>query len=215
MRRLAIILAALAIPVCARPQPAPPTALQVAAARAEADSILAKTGTGDLFENITDGEIPQLRHRASGMVCFFNADGVGNSIFVYPNGPRGDDVSCGRNIAGAAITQYATRAPRPVTATQLLASVLSEIRSVHGELVPDRGEWRNMSAPTAPEILRARFTYAKGDPQVFSRAAAAVAGQWLISQRLTAPRDKARDADFIAEATMLAATLKVAEDASK
>ena len=57
-----------------------------------------------------------VRHRLSGLLCFFEADAHGLRLTVFP-GSRGEDVSCNQMTAdGQAVTTYFTRYDQPYSA---------------------------------------------------------------------------------------------------
>lgn len=126
LARLTFIAALAFAPVATAQDAAPPaTAEQVAAARAEADRIIATAQAGDLVVNITGNAHPMVRHKASGLICIFNDAPEVNRISIYP-GPRGDDVSCSTKDepTGAETTVYATRYdPMPTEQEALTYSV--------------------------------------------------------------------------------------------
>ncbi|RZJ31833.1 MAG: hypothetical protein EON85_02730 [Brevundimonas sp.] len=95
----------------AQDAPAPATPEQVAAARTEADRIIAAAGAADLFTNITGNANPMVRHRGSGLICIFRNVPEIDRITIYPGGQRGDDVGCNTvdPANGAETTVYATR----------------------------------------------------------------------------------------------------------
>jgi hypothetical protein len=136
-----VFFAALALaPIAAAQEPAPATPEQIAAARAEADAIIARSEAGEFFENATTSETPQARHVRSGMVCSFTAGDPRNTIAMYPvvadGPPRGDDVSCGAWWGPTYVSSYATRYPQQYSAEQLFAGAVQDIRSA----------WQNVSA---------------------------------------------------------------------
>jgi hypothetical protein len=80
---LAVVLA-LAGAASAQTPPAPPqpTPEQLAANRAEADRIIARTGHPEMFENVSAGELARVRHKPSGAICNFAVDDRDHRIDV-------------------------------------------------------------------------------------------------------------------------------------
>lgn len=140
-------LAFLAALLCAHPaasqepeQQATPTAEQIATARAEADRIITAASVEAFFENVTTGDTPLARHKASGMICVFNIDDPRDKIHSYPaqeGGPQqGDDMSCASWWGSTFVSTFATRYPQQYTAEQLFSGAISEIQQ----------NWENVEA---------------------------------------------------------------------
>jgi hypothetical protein len=106
-----VLMAVLALAPPAVAQDAP-SAEAMAAARDQADRIIAAAEAEGVFENITHDALPRLKHLRSGMTCVFDPGAARNNVHIYPVTPatpeRGDNVSCGTNFGGAALTTYAT-----------------------------------------------------------------------------------------------------------
>jgi hypothetical protein len=141
--RLAFLAALLcALPAAAQEseQQAAPTAEQIATARAEADRIIAAASAGAFFENVTTGDTPLARHKASGMICVFNINDPRDKIFFYPaqeGGPQhGDDMSCASWWGSTFVSTFATRYPQQYAAEQLFSAAISDIQQ----------NWQNVEA---------------------------------------------------------------------
>ena len=122
----------------AQAAPAPSTPAEIAAAKAEADRLIATANAGAYFTNVTEGGAPSVRHTASGMICRFEPGQPLNNIRVYPARPEapvaGEDVSCGTNAVGGAFTVYATRyKPMPSEADDMREAV-RQMREAYGEI---------------------------------------------------------------------------------
>ncbi|MDP1629943.1 MAG: hypothetical protein Q8L66_00810 [Caulobacter sp.] len=200
-------LARRALPEAAAPaqQPAlpvpPPTEPQaVARAQAEADNAIANAEIGDLFENITDGEFPSVRHRLSGMVCDWDP-GTDILLHAFEGMPRGEDVSCGNTTLGVTFTLYATRYPERPTAKEIVDGSIPAIRQVFTDVQAYDGAAVSMNreGDDQPKIATARMTARIGGRKVFTRSSAVVVGEWVIAQRVTAPVSDAATADLMAE----------------
>lgn len=131
-------------------------------AKAEGERILAEARASDLFENVTaDDGATRLRHKASGMVCIFEAAASGNVVRVYPPSimtpNRGDDVSCGNTMMGATFTLYATRYRTMPTEAQDMASSVAGIRTNWTNVQPLEGAFGVASVEGRPVPLFAAF----------------------------------------------------------
>lgn len=134
------VAAQIALPNIQAPEASPQ---EVAAARAQADQIIAAADARAHFTNVTRDRAPAVRHNASGMVCRFEPGSTRNSIRVYgvrANAPTpGDDVSCGTNAGGGGFTIYATRyKPMPSEAEDMREAV-RQMQATYGELKPYEG----------------------------------------------------------------------------
>jgi hypothetical protein len=119
------------------------TAQEVAAARAQADQIIATANAQAYFTNVTSDRTPAVKHDASGMVCRFEPGSTRNSIRIYaprPNAPvQGEDVSCGTSVGDGGFTIYATRyKPLPSEADDMREAV-RQMQATYGELKPYEG----------------------------------------------------------------------------
>ncbi len=129
-------LAAVGPAVAPNPR-TPPSPEEIAAARSAADRLVADAHADDLFENITTGRGPTVRHRASGLYCSFSEKSVGR-ILIPSSADRGDRVACEERFEYWATTVSARRAPADVTAEQELAVEVQSDRSAHPDLEPSR-----------------------------------------------------------------------------
>lgn len=178
----------------------PPTPEDIAAARANADAVIAKFGVADLFDNVTVGAIPSVRHKASGLVCHVDIDSPISNIHVYEGLPRGEDVSCNSRILTVTETLYATRYPQRPTAEMIVDASIEAIRQNFTKVKPFEGPSLSISTgetdlPTPVTVrLQARL---QGKP-VYTRSSAVVVGDWVFAQRVTAPLDDQMMADILA-----------------
>ena len=144
--RLIFIAALLAAPATQAQEPAHATAEQIAAARAEVDTIIARSEAGEFFENVTTNETPQAKHTRSGMICSFTPGDPRNTIAFYPvvadGPPKGDDVSCATWWNSTYVTTYATRYPQQYSAEQLFSSAVQDIRTAWQNVTAVEGEVR-------------------------------------------------------------------------
>ncbi|WP_271164284.1 hypothetical protein ACETKC_13165 [Brevundimonas intermedia] len=131
------------------------------AAKAEGDRILAEGRAADVFDNITEDGVTRLRHKASGMICIFDAAARGNVVRIYPQSRmtpnRGDDVSCGSTLMGATFTIYATRYQVMPSEAQDMASSVAGIRDNWSNVQPLTGAFGVASVEGRPTPLFAAF----------------------------------------------------------
>ncbi len=179
------------------------TAEEIALATSLANAAIAKAKVGDLFENVTDSNVPAVRHKLSGMVCKFDPDKE-LSIHVYDGLPRGDDVSCSDQTLSITQTLYATRYPQRPTARQIVEASLvairqrfTDIKAYEGTAVSIKREGKDL-----PQIATSRMEAKLDGQAVFSKSSAVVIGDWVIAQRVTGPITEATVADLLAEMTL-------------
>ncbi|MFN3536017.1 MAG: hypothetical protein ACK4Y4_01050 [Brevundimonas sp.] len=102
-----------------------------AAARAEAEALIAAAGAEGVFENVTTDTVPTLRHVQSGLTCHFTPGAATNSVTVYPEAPgldRGDNVGCNTRGQNMDVTVYATRYAHDYSAAEVLNDAIAAIR---------------------------------------------------------------------------------------
>lgn len=143
----------------------------------------------DLFENETgaDGTANiALRHRASGFLCLMEPGQRLNSVAVYPNLHRGDDVGCNTVTSSGTRTTNFTRDDH--TDEQTLLGAASEIEARFPDAVkappPTRVIPMAGAGSTFPVPKSARYLTTNTLEEVIS---AHVDG-WLVEDRFTAPR---------------------------
>lgn len=106
-------------------------------AGATGDRILSDGQAGDIFRNVTEGDVIQLKHPASGMICRFDPAASLNNVRIYPQRPgvpdRGDDVGCG-TTTGMAFTIYATRYRPAGSESTAMTQAISEIEGIWGDV---------------------------------------------------------------------------------
>jgi hypothetical protein len=174
-------------------------------ASAEARALIARAGAEDLFSDATDGTVPGVRHLRSGMVCTFEPGDPQNGITIFPNGVRGDDVSCSTDLKEIHVTLYATRYPADQTIDALMTGAVASIRQVWRDVEPYSGRTVTMTAK-APGFDRVtqRFQAVRDGRKVFTKVTLAKAGDWTIMLRVTAPIELAVTADLYGEVKMIA-----------
>ncbi|MFC7379122.1 hypothetical protein [Brevundimonas sp. GCM10030266] len=207
--RLTFIAALAFAPMAAAQDatPAPATSEQLAAARAEADRLIAVAEAGDLFVNITGNANPMVRHRGSGLICIFRSFSEINRITIYPGGERGEDVSCSTldPETSAETTVYATKyAPLP-SEEAILADAMRAITQRFPSARAYEGDIVNVTADDVAPITAAFLIETNLGPR-FTMATVEHLDGWGFKLRATGPADKAREISAFANtgfATML------------
>ena len=195
--RLAIAAAAFAAFLPAVGAKATPVA-----ARVEADAIIRAAGAGDLFENVTTGTSPEVRHRASGLVCEFEPGALDNRITIDATRWRSEDVACETRVLGALQTQSIVRKPAAFSLDDMFDYFLSDIARAHPDARPAKGGFavaKSQGGPALPERRTRRLTYAADGQESFARLSVAQVGDWIVEQRVTAQAKDAFAADLAAE----------------
>ena len=177
-----------------------------ASARRMAASIITAANAGDLFDNVTNSSSPTVRHKASGLTCYFDSNPQSN-IRIFPGLPRGDDVSCGSYAGGAVETLYATRPRRPMTLDRAFTVYRREVLAANPTAKTYDGPVAATApgVPDLPERRTARFEYMFQGHPVFSRLSVAIVGDWIIEQRVSGPQVKAQEIDALGEDLMVVA----------
>lgn len=204
-----IVVAAFAVtcPVLAQSTSASepkPTPQQIAAARAEADAIIKTADAADVFENITDSNLPTVRHRLSGAVCGFEPGKSLNQIHIFSGPPRGDDVSCETQMMDIEQSLIITRWKQRFNTDQALGIAVMAIKKRWPEAQPWVGQVVTMKSDDAslPEYKTARFSIQLDGRPTFTRATVSTVGEWSVLQRTTAPASAAMASDLVAETSM-------------
>jgi hypothetical protein len=200
VKHLSISVLALALASAASAQtPAPsprPVPAQLAANRAEADRIIAKTGHRELFENVSVGELARVRHKPSGAVCDFGIDDVDHGIDVIaPDamaGARGptENIRChasGKDgmVIGQTVARLSRKAPLDLLAQVAAFAFRSELSST-GTVTeaPDTG-----GGQTLVPSKTVRFIVSNAGKDRFARREVAVIGDWNVASDFMAPAD--------------------------
>lgn len=204
---------ALSAPALAQtPAPAAAPLLESpAAARAAADDLIGAAHVGDLFENVTEGSEPVLRHRASGLKCSFGVAPAAwrqDQILIFHTGlPRGDDVGCNMHFERYMVSLDVSRLARTPTLDAMTAYYAKSVLAAHPKAEAYNGPY------VEPQGLRADFPpfhvvrFAFDDPggRQFSMLGVAVVNGWVIEERVTGPYDDARFGDLLGAGELVAA----------
>lgn len=189
---------------------------QIAAAKAEADKVIAASGAARWFVNATVDNLPAVRHWPSGMTCRFTL-GQRNVIRQYANDAEaGDNVSCSTVLivqggTKIVLTQYATRYHATRTVKQELDAAQASFRLRDPGAQTAAGPFRAVDAGigAAPAHETVRMEISDNGDRLFVRAAAASVGDWLVGQRVTAPISEEGTADAVGEILIAASALEV------
>jgi hypothetical protein len=181
---------------------AQPRTVPQGAARAEGDALLAQAKASDLFDNQTasDAQDIRLKHKASGLVCVFNAGEPANRVYVFSGAPRGDDIACATSGDVGERTLYASRTPGR-TLADAFAHDVAEVKKGH----PDWADYAlpagtdspilaMLNIPPMPPSKTARFIAG----HQFTSVSSAVYKDWSLEFRFTCPEET----DDIAAATV-------------
>lgn len=191
---LAAALISLSLPAVALAEAAPGAQPgradqnQVAAARAEADRLIAEGNAAAFFDNVTDGAAPAVQHRLSGMVCRFELGNPGNRVVIIPSPlPAGDDVACSIQRGDMVFTYYATRYPVDVSAEQAIRDAAAGIQNRYPNARPYSGSRMTMSADGASPTLIAAYIVSEPTGTFYTQALVTVVNDWVLKQRLSMP----------------------------
>ena len=203
----------LAAPALAAPGGSPTTAVaespeatvvEIAAARDEADRLIAEAEAEGIFENITGDGRPTVLHRSSGLVCQFERGNPENVVYVFPSPfPRGDDVGCNMPTGGYALTHYATRHTEPITAEAAAQIAVAAVRERLGEVREFSGDAVDYSSEGLPRTYRALMEVSAEGRDLFTSASTAEVSGWIFKQRLTTPLDDALNGQLVGVAAWL------------
>lgn len=204
MRR--VLFPAIAILVCAAPVMAEPggptvpasaaqspeaTVAEIAAARDEADRLIATAGAQAWFENVTDSASPTVLHVPSGLRCTFTGSPE-DQIVIFDEGQvrGGNDVGCVTYDPDLDIdlTLYATRyAPLP-SEQFILQSAIDAIRSRFPSAVPYQGDLASMEIDNRGAPLAAAFNIETNQGPKFTLVLVWHGDEWGYKARATGPQ---------------------------
>jgi len=212
---IAAACAALMAASAAQGQERAATPEQIAAAHAAADSIIGRSGVADLFENVTSGAEPKIRHRASGMLCYFGADPTQwrrDDVSVFPSGlPRGEDVGCNIWVKTFLISMDVTRFQPVPSLEQATTAYEGSVMRLHPNARHHTGRGHEVSAPQGlPPWRTVRYVFDDRGGQ-FSRLSVSVVNGWVIEQRTTGPLNDADFGDLASSVQLLAAIVSVSQ----
>jgi hypothetical protein len=210
-----IVLAALALSAPALAQTPAPAAAPLlespAAARAAANDLIALAHVSDLFENVTEGSEPVLRHRASGLKCSFGVAPTvwrQDAILVFQTGlPRGDDVGCNMHFERYLVSLDVSRLAKTPTLDAMTAYYAKSALAAHPKANAYAGPYvQPQGLPSDfPLFHIVRFAFDDPAGRQFSLLGVAVVNGWVIEERVTGPYDDARFGDLLGAGELVAA----------
>jgi hypothetical protein len=163
----------------------------LAQARAEGDSLLAQAKASDLFDNLTEpaGGAIRLKHKASGLICVFNAGDASNRLIVFDGPVRGEDIACSTGGEAGTRTLYLSHTPGRGL-DDAFAHDVAEVKKSHPGAEPyalprsmDSPVLQMLATPPMPANRTARFIV---DHQ-FTSVSSAVVKDWSLEFRFTCP----------------------------
>jgi hypothetical protein len=207
--KFAAIIVLCAAPCAALAQP--PT-LPRGEAKAEGDALLAGAKAGDLFDNVTpdDGIGIKLKHKASGLICEFNAGEPSNDLVVFQSAQRGDEIACTTGGPAGERTLYATHAPGR-TLDDAFAHDLAEVKRAHPgaqdyTLPAEAADGPILSLLTQALMPRSKTARFIAD-HTFTSVSSAMVGEWSLEFRYTCPEERQDLAAAILQPTLWVTTL--------
>jgi hypothetical protein len=190
--RLTFIAALLAAPMVAAAQdaaPEPPTAEQLAAASAEAETLMSGSGAPELFTNVSSDGLAKVRHKASGLVCSFMPGAENNTLRLFDLGDDspGDDVGCNADFGPLYLTYYATRYGTGYSAADSARDAGAAIRNRFPEARPYQGASATIQPPSGVGDLEyVGYMIGTDASPRYTHALTAKVGEWIFKQRMTA-----------------------------
>lgn len=205
--RLATLIACglllAATPALAQQSAPAATPEQLAAARDEADRLIAAAQAGDVFENITDDRFPTVRHRQSGMRCLFEPGDPQNRLVALEGQlPRGDDAACNGRTGGIQMTLYATRYPERYSAEAIRDDAARAILDRFRGARPFTGDYVEVSTEGLPRQHVAAFEATVGGRPSLTVVHVAHHGDWSFKLRATGELERATEVGLVAGMTL-------------
>ena len=197
MRHIPLIAAAIA--VLAFPAHAQPKKVEPAAALAAAEALIAQAGAEDVFAPGAWEYGPTVRHERSGMSCRFAMGVPVNAVKVNDPPPtRGDDVSCSTAFGGVLTSHFASRVSLVGRYEAAAAGALAALEARVGDSSAYTGPVFEPQTATLPPIRVHRLVDEQSGHKLYERLAVMDMGDWIITQRVTAPLPAAGAADRLA-----------------
>ena len=195
MLRVVALLAALSIasPAVAQQK------VDAAAAEAEAQVMIAKAKAGEIFTPGAWEYGPTARHVGSGMTCRFAQAEPFNSVTVFDAVPgRGDDVGCSAIVGGALTSHFASRAALVGSFEDIADRAIQAFEERVEASAPYTGKVFELEAAVMPRTRIHRRVVEMSGRKLYERIAVADLGDWIVTQRITAPIDAGPSADRMA-----------------
>lgn len=165
-------------------------------ALARADAIIAAAGAADLFQNVSEGATPAVKHKASGLICRFSLTSAAGRITLFPNPVRGNDIGCTNLVNGVLITLYATKVTPAHDLRRDFLGAYESIKAIYPDVQPYEGATANPVAPGMPVNQSGIFLFSdkegrttgKPDSKVMSRLSVTIVpDSWELKMRASAP----------------------------
>lgn len=170
-----------------------------AAARAASATLIAKADAGEIFMPGAWEWGPTARHERSGMLCLFASNASANSVTINdPEPTRGDDVSCRTVVGGAIFSHFASRASLVGGYPNVVAMAPQALKARLGEVKSYSGKTFDLPGKDMPPLHIERFMTDQRGALLYERVAVMDMGDWVITQRVTAPIASGPAADRLA-----------------
>lgn len=197
LARLTFIAALAFAPMAAAQETTtPPSAEEIAAARALADRVIAAAEAQGIFVNKTDDNVAQVEHVASGMRCIISDDAA-DRLHIFPTGaagiPRGGDVACISHNAelGTDTTLYATHYPERPTTREIVVSAVEGIRQRWPDAAPYQESLALANVQGFAPTEHAAFKIRHDGVDKLTMVVGAQEGDWSLKVRATGPYEDA------------------------
>ena len=161
-----------------------------ASARRLGETLLASPLVSALFENVPQGALPVIRHRASGLVCRDPRVLIYSPVANEPEFAAAPVADCITRVSGLQSDLSVTRSPPNMTQGQALAAVIARVRKEDKDVVPARssgGDIVSLQGATTP----LHISVALGQH-----------GGWIVWERVRADAGHAAEADRLADALL-------------
>lgn len=164
----------------------------IAAARAQADRIIARGDAGAYFENITDDVTATVRHKNSGMTCAFYGETDYDFIRLFPKQnddvAYGDDVMCNIRTAEMDLSTYATRYAKIFTPEFVIEDAQRAIVGRVPDAVLYEGDLSTANMEGRPPPLIAAYDITVENKPKRTFVLVAHEGEWSFKARATGER---------------------------
>lgn len=188
-----------------------------AAAQAIADGIIAAASAQGIFINSSEGDVAQVTHVASGMICRFQGLPT-DRVTIFPTvegGPsRGDDVGCSyRDEAlGIDFSLYATRYGSSVSEAEALSNANAAIQNRWPDATPYTGNLTSATIDGQSAPLSSAFKIGGDRGDMLTLAMVSHRDEWAFKIRATGPYGEARTVSLYSAMLLESALTKSAAD---
>lgn len=174
---------AVAVAGCASAQITPEQA------RAHADQLIRQADAGQWFVNVSEGDVPLVRHVPSGMTCVFPSIDQRNAVRLYPtqpDGPKaGDDAGCSAWWDETLISMIATRYPQQYGEEVLFASAANDVLGSWDGAEPLPGEYEVAMVQGQTEPRVGAFSGSRDGRPATNALVVRNIGEWSFKARGT------------------------------